>query len=153
MSRSDASYPDSISNVINIPYVVTLYARRSCAYNPHGDLVVVDSGHWRACIFAPDGEMIHAIGDRLSLQASPLGKPLVCSFGRDYVGNLSVLVGYSKGIAYNYGLPPPVIKGDMSHLPTSAVLQAFSYLDFRACATAGETQRVAKLLPTQDSFF
>ena len=40
----------------------------SCAYNPHGDLVVADSGHWRVCIFAPDGEMVHTIGDRLSLQ-------------------------------------------------------------------------------------
>ena len=108
----------------------------SCAYNSHGDLVVCDAGHWRVCIFAPDGEMVHSIGSRIELQDGPLGRPRVANFGRDLVGNESVLVGYSKGLVYNYTVPPPVIKGDVGHLPREAALNAFSFLDFRGAAQA-----------------
>ena len=66
-----------------------LASPNSCAFNTHGDLIVNDSGHWRVCIFAPDGEMVHTIGSRLEL-ASSVGKPLACNFGRDMVGSESV---------------------------------------------------------------
>jgi len=108
----------------------------SCAYNSHGDLTVCDSGHWRVCIFAPDGEMVHTIGSRDELVKGPLGRPLVCNFGRDYEGNESVLVGYYSGVVVNSTVPPPKIKGDFGHLPRDATLMAFSYLDFRGAAQA-----------------
>ncbi|GMI08877.1 hypothetical protein TrVE_jg2086 [Triparma verrucosa] len=108
----------------------------SLDYNKHGDLIVNDSGHWRVCIFSPDEELIHVIGGRLELKET-LGRPLCCSFGRDHSGNESLLIGYQKGYAKNYGLPKPVIKGDMGHLPRSATLNAFSYLDFVGAANAG----------------
>jgi len=108
----------------------------SCAYNTHGDLIVCDSGHWRVCIFAPDGEMVHSIGSREELADGPLGRPLVCNFGRDYVGQESVLIGYYEGVVVNSSVPPPAIKGDFGHLPLDATLKAFSYLDFRGAAQA-----------------
>ena len=108
----------------------------SCAYNKHGDLIVCDSGHWRTCIFAPDGEMVHTIGSRDELSGGPLGRPLVCNFGRDYVGQESVLIGYYNGVVVNSSVPPPKIKGDFGHLPRDATLMAFSYLDFRGAAQA-----------------
>jgi len=113
----------------------------SIAYNKHGDLIVNDSGHWRVCIFAPDGEMVHTIGNRVELSGG-IGKPQVCNFGRDLVGNESVLVGYTSGVAVNYTVPPKVIKGDFSHLPRDATLSAFQYLDFRGAAQAAQSCRL-----------
>ena len=106
-----------------------------CAYNSHGDLCVVDSGHWRVCIFSPDHELVHTIGSRLEL-APTLGRPMCCNFGRDRDGTDALLVGYSGIGGMVYSLPPPAIRGAIGTLPKSAVMHAFSYMDFRAASGA-----------------
>ena len=102
-----------------------LTSPQSCAYNSAGDLICCDYGHWRVCIFAPDGEMVHEIGNRLELTDNGFMKPLACNFGRDYVGNDSVLIGYHKGGILNYSVPPQAIGGELAHLPREFVLGAF----------------------------
>ena len=88
------------SNGTNGPCHLT--SPHSCSYNYAGDLVVADHGHWRVCIFAPDGEMVHVIGNKTELTNNGFMKPLACCFGRDYVGSDSVIVGYHKGGIFNY---------------------------------------------------